>query len=653
MKKLFAITLATLLITINGFSQTLHNGQLATPRPFNNLHKAKLPANAKPPFYNCNGQAKTTAFNLWIEPVGSVMLQNGIDETASSSVNSEGIFLNPIYQDSTVTVSDPNYTNSISTMMVGSVLDVTSSFLQPSLLPICTSGDAYSVDSIMISGAYVKATNAVDTLYTWLVWGDTSNSSIGFTKTSAANLWVAPIATFRTDAIGPKVIGATSAQGNRISSSVPGSNSMLVKYVLQITDTVGLANAVKLITIPLPSVVNVPAGNIISCYYTFVPGGTHSTGDCSFAYPGSLTPQTVNGFGGSIWSQTFPQVNSMFDYQPLQIDPTGWNMGESYSKEVRYAFPGYAARDSFVWGNLTIAPLIYYHIFGNSSVTAQAPVADFTIVPDANNPYNFWMFNSSTGGNLSNYWTFGDTSASSTSTLSSPMHTYATANTYNVCLSVSNGAGGNTVCHNVTVSGTSNTCMALYNISHDTTGTNPNAYTITDLSYGSNLTYLWDFGDTTTSTLQHPVHNYLGAGPYQLCLTVDNGAGCTQTYCDSLFAVDSLHSHLQPIAFTVVAGPPPPLATAISNVTANEGILISPNPFTSQTTISFIQEQKHTTIKITDVLGKEIKTLVLSGAKNVVIEKGEMERGIYFVRIEDDGSIGLPAKVENRKIVVE
>ena len=85
--------------------------------------------------------------------------------------------------------------------------------------------------------------------------------------------------------------------------------------------------------------------------------------------------------------------------------------------------------------------------------------------------------------------------------------------------------------------------------------------------------------------------------------------------------------------------------TAMNN--EESGIIIYPNPFTSQTTISFSEEQKHTTIIITDVLGKEIKTINFSG-KQCIIEKGEMSNGIYFVRIEDEKK-----NVINRKIIIQ
>ncbi|UTW62471.1 T9SS type A sorting domain-containing protein [bacterium SCSIO 12741] len=52
-------------------------------------------------------------------------------------------------------------------------------------------------------------------------------------------------------------------------------------------------------------------------------------------------------------------------------------------------------------------------------------------------------------------------------------------------------------------------------------------------STGSNPTYLWDFGDGSTSTQAKPVHVYSGNGPYKVCLTVTSGS-CTDTYCDTV-----------------------------------------------------------------------------------------------------------------------
>ena len=85
----------------------------------------------------------------------------------------------------------------------------------------------------------------------------------------------------------------------------------------------------------------------------------------------------------------------------------------------------------------------------------------------------------------------------------------------------------------------------------------------------------------------------------------------------------------------------------INELIMDNYITISPNPFTSQTTISFSEPQKNTTIKIMDVVGKEIKTVLFSG-KSLILEKGEMQSGVYFVQITDEKK-----NVVNKKVVVE
>ena len=54
-----------------------------------------------------------------------------------------------------------------------------------------------------------------------------------------------------------------------------------------------------------------------------------------------------------------------------------------------------------------------------------------------------------------------------------------------------------------------------------------------------------------------------------------------------------------------------------------------------------------------DVLGKEIKTVVFSG-NNLILEKAEMQSGVYFVQITVDSASSPTYKnVVNKKVVVE
>ncbi|GIV34725.1 MAG: hypothetical protein KatS3mg031_2260 [Chitinophagales bacterium] len=55
----------------------------------------------------------------------------------------------------------------------------------------------------------------------------------------------------------------------------------------------------------------------------------------------------------------------------------------------------------------------------------------------------------------------------------------------------------------------------------------------TDNSLNTPSSFLWDFGDGTTSSQQHPNHTYTSNGRYYVCLTATNAQG-SDTYCDSV-----------------------------------------------------------------------------------------------------------------------
>jgi hypothetical protein len=61
---------------------------------------------------------------------------------------------------------------------------------------------------------------------------------------------------------------------------------------------------------------------------------------------------------------------------------------------------------------------------------------------------------------------------------------------------------------------------------------------------------------------------------------------------------------------------------------------VYPNPFTTQTNIVFSEMQKNSTIRIVDILGKEIRSIHFSGDR-LTLEKGNMKKGIYFIQAID------------------
>ena len=263
--------------------------------------------------------------------------------------------------------------------------------------------------------------------------------------------------------------------------------------------------------------------------------------------------------------------------------------------------------------------------------SANDAIANFTMVPDSTDPYNFFAFNSSTGPSMTYLWDFGDGTNSS---LAAPSHTFSAPGVYNVCLvAYSFICGSDTLCQPVTVTGVSTPCNALFNIADDTLNPDPNAHYVYNLSYGATLTYLWDFGDGTTSTSATPSHVYSGTGPYLLCLSIDNGAGCTDMFCDSLISADSLNRSSGTMQIVVYDVPTFYTSTAgITDVIEVGNVTIAPNPF-NETAIFTVNSNETYSFELTDVLGKKVKSKTGILEKQFEISRDGLENGIYFYKI--------------------
>ncbi len=120
-------------------------------------------------------------------------------------------------------------------------------------------------------------------------------------------------------------------------------------------------------------------------------------------------------------------------------------------------------------------------------------------------------------------WDFGD---GTTSTEQNPSHTYVSAGTYTVTLTIMHASGTNYLVQTVTVPATAVSPVA--NFTADvTSGNAPLSVQFTDLSTNNPATWAWDFEDdgVVDSTGQNPVHTYTAAGTYTVNLTVTNAAG--------------------------------------------------------------------------------------------------------------------------------
>jgi len=135
-------------------------------------------------------------------------------------------------------------------------------------------------------------------------------------------------------------------------------------------------------------------------------------------------------------------------------------------------------------------------------------------------PYSMSFTDKSTGTIFAYNWDFGD---GSTSTDQSPVHSFAAAGKYNVTLQVI-GFGENTITKVVTVAA-SKPSTAKAPVAAFATSISGKTVKFTDKSTNSPTSYIWDFGDKSTSTAKSPKHTYSKAGKYTVSLTAKNSAG--------------------------------------------------------------------------------------------------------------------------------
>jgi gliding motility-associated-like protein len=149
------------------------------------------------------------------------------------------------------------------------------------------------------------------------------------------------------------------------------------------------------------------------------------------------------------------------------------------------------------------------------------PTADFTAVPlsqcvgqpiqftDLSVPADRWL------------WDFGNGIGSSTA--QNPVYAYPDTGVYTIRLTVWNNGCSTTVTKTNLI--TALPPVARFNAAFNCL--NKRQVIFTDVSILPQ-TWLWDFGDGTTSTLQNPSHVYAAFGTYNVSLTVTNGS-CSNT----------------------------------------------------------------------------------------------------------------------------
>ncbi|MEO6901930.1 MAG: PKD domain-containing protein [Bacteroidia bacterium] len=319
---------------------------------------------------------------------------------------------------------------------------------------------------------------------------------------------------------------------------------------------------------------------------------------------------------GNVWAGTFDKVS--------KFDGITW---------VDYALPSYLesthanaiANDSKnnIWIGTDNAGVIKLDL----SRPCIAPKASYSFSDNGKGNYTF--NNTSIGDFNQFHWAYGDGSVGTTM---NSTHTFSANGTYVVVLTV-NDSTQLSPCFDYyldTIDVVGVTSPAKCNAGFVVYPAKVNGdITIVNSSSGTNLNYIWNFGDGTPfAAQQNPSHTYSTAGPFNLSLIVSDVAGCTDSYSESIGRSGVLFNRIA--GFTINVIPSIPDVTGIDkNIGLNSKVTIFPNPTSEQLSITS-DGLTIERILIVDLTGKTLKTITKDLNK---ISVADLSNGLYFIKV--------------------
>lgn len=235
-------------------------------------------------------------------------------------------------------------------------------------------------------------------------------------------------------------------------------------------------------------------------------------------------------------------VNSFFNTSvlsgcaPLSVDFTNfssgaqffnWNFGDgnvASTKDANHVFN--------TAGTYTVRLIV------NDDCSRDTSFVDIVVHPQPNLDFSFspstvcvgqeFQFTNLSTGVTTIFWDFGDTG---TSTLSDPVHIYATSGNFPVTLTATS------VLFQCTTLITKTVNVAVTPVASFTfpvlDACAPESYLFTNT--GSNFSFVsWDFGDGNFSAAVNPSHTFTAAGTYDVKLVVENALACKDSIIQSI-----------------------------------------------------------------------------------------------------------------------
>ena len=269
--------------------------------------------------------------------------------------------------------------------------------------------------------------------------------------------------------------------------------------------------------------------------YTVTMTATNANGSNTATQSGyivvtKVAAMPVAGFVSSVSSGSIPLAVQFVDSSTNSPVSWAWSFGDGTTSTTENPSHTYTVAGTYTVtltatnsaGSNTVSKAAYI----TATPAATTPVASFSAIrTSGTTPLTVQFIDTSTNSPSSWIWSFGD---GYTTMQQNPVHTYTAAGTYTVTLTASNSAGSSTYTQSGYITTTLAVPIASFT-SNITTGTVPLYVQFNDTSLNSPVSWLWAFGDGSTSTAQNPVYEYTSAGSYTVVLTATNSAGANST----------------------------------------------------------------------------------------------------------------------------
>jgi PKD repeat protein len=147
------------------------------------------------------------------------------------------------------------------------------------------------------------------------------------------------------------------------------------------------------------------------------------------------------------------------------------------------------------------------------------------------------------------------------------------------------------------------------------------------------MNYAWNWGDgTAITTGATPSHTYAAGGFYNICLTIEDGLGCSDSNCDTSTLVRNSANAM--ITVNVVNWLPSYLGL-FDKINDIELPMVYPNP--GEGIFIFKDNKNAKTVEVFNLTG----VLILSESNSKQINLSDFPKGIYFARINGEQVIKL------------